>query len=65
MTRAAFTENPTRRAERAGFSVHGAAPMLFVEGPGNDGRGIFNRWYDTRAAAWSAIVRRARRDGLI
>lgn len=44
-----------------GWRVLGSGGSYYVEGPGNDGRGIFNRWFDTRAAAEIAIGRHVKR----
>lgn len=40
------------------------AESFYVEGPGNDGRGLFNNWYGSSDDAWRAVVRYCKKHGL-
>jgi hypothetical protein len=51
-------------AQRLGFTVKPENDAYHIEGPGNDGRGIFDNWYASDGAAWRAVVRYVRKHGL-
>lgn len=54
---AARLEDKIQAAKASGWRVLGSNRQFYVEGPWNNGRGIYNKWFSSEDAAWQAIAR--------